>query len=746
MKFIKFNIQLFCFIILTIFNSYAENLKEIIIEGNDRITDETIKNFLPTSIGDNITNQSLNQILKDLYETKFFKNVDVKYTNNILTINVSENPIIQNIIYNGIKSKTLLNSITNGTKLITRSSFIEQIFENDLSIIFDNLKDNGYYFATIDTRVEDLGDNIVNLIFDINLGNKAKIKKITFLGEKIFKDKKLKSIILSEEYKFWKFISGKKFLNNNLVNFDERLLTNFYKNNGYYNVKVESSFAKLINNEEFELIYNIEAGDLISFGELKIDIPLSYDVKNFDKLNKTLADLEGKPYSINSIEKLTEQIDLLALSEQYETINIDVIEDFEGNKLNIDFIVSESEKILVKKINILGNNITRENVIRNKFEIDEGDFYNEILMNKTINNLKALNFFKTVKSNSTNDVDNNKIINIFLEEKATGEIGAAAGVGSSGGSFGFFVKENNYLGKGIGLVADLKLNSNSIDGKFSIINPNLNDSDKSLTTTIEATEIDRLKDFGYKTKKTGFLLATDFEFLDDFRLGLGNSSYLEKIETDSTASSLQKKQEGNYLDSFINLNFNYDKRNQKFKTSDGFRSFYGIDLPIISETNTLTNTFNYSYYTDLYKDNITSFSLYLQSSNSLTGDDIKLTERNFLSSRYLRGFEPGRVGPKDGDDYIGGNYVSALNINTTLPGLLEENQNVDFSIFFDAANIWGVDYSSTINESSKIRSSTGLALDWLTPIGPVNFSLALPISKVETDKTESFRFNLGTTF
>jgi len=746
MKFIKFNIQLLCFIILTIFNSYAENLKEIRIEGNDRITDETIKNFLPTSIGDNITNQSLNQILKDLYETKFFKNVDVKYTNNILTINVSENPIIQNIIYNGIKSKTLLNSITDGTKLITRSSFIEQIFENDLSIIFDNLKDNGYYFATIDTRVEDLGDNIIDLIFDINLGNKAKIKKITFLGEKIFKDKKLKSIILSEEYKFWKFISGKKFLNNNLVNFDERLLTNFYKNNGYYNVKVESSFAKLINNEEFELIYNIEAGDLISFGELKIDIPLSYDVKNFDKLNKTLDDLEGKPYSINSIEKLTEQIDLLALSEQYETINIDVVEDFEGNKLNIDFIVSESEKILVKKINILGNNVTRENVIRNKFEIDEGDFYNEILMNKTINNLKALNFFKTVKSNSINDVDNNKIINIFVEEKATGEIGAAAGVGSSGGSFGFFVKENNYLGKGIGLEADLKLNSNSIDGKFSIINPNLNDTDKSLTTTIEATEIDRLKDFGYKTKKTGFLLSTDFEFLDDFRFGLGNSSYLEKIETDSTASPLQKKQEGNYLDTFINLNFNYDKRNQKFKTSDGFRSFYGIDVPIVSETNTLTNTFNYSYYTDLFKDSITSFSFYLQSSNSLTGDDIKLTERNFLSSRYLRGFEPGRVGPKDGDDYIGGNYASALNINTTLPGLLEENQNVDFSIFFDAANIWGVDYSSTINESSKIRSSTGLALDWLTPIGPVNFSLALPISKVETDKTESFRFNLGTTF
>jgi outer membrane protein insertion porin family len=148
----------------------------------------------------------------------------------------------------------------------------------------------------------------------------------------------------------------------------------------------------------------------------------------------------------------------------------------------------------------------------------------------------------------------------------------------------------------------------------------------------------------------------------------------------------------------------------------------------------------------MYKDNVTSFSFHANASHSITGDDIKLSERNFISSNKLRGFEAGRIGPKDGDDYIGGNYASSFNISSTLPKVFIENQNMDFLIFFDAANVWGVDYSSSISDSGKIRSSTGLSLDWFSPLGPLNFSIALPITKEVTDKTETFRFNLGTTF
>ena len=734
-------------LLLFIHNLHSEIIKNIKISGNERITNETLLTFLPPLLDKEITDSEINSITKNLYETNFFKDVTIELKDDLLLINVVENPIIQNIVYNGIKSDSLLDFLTDGVNLKDRSSFVEIFAEQDIAIINDNLKRRGYFFATVVLKKENLGDNLVNLIFEIDLGKKAKIKKITFIGNKIYKDKKLRSIILSEEYKFWKFISGKKFLNEDLVNFDKQLLLNFYKNNGYYNALISSSFAKLLIDDEFELIFNVNAGDKIFFRNLNVELPINFDQNNFDKLNTTLERLKNEPYSINAIEKITQEIDKIALDEAYETIGIDVIENFDSNYLDLTFVIEETEKTFVKRINVFGNNVTRENVIRNQFEIDEGDFYNEILLNKSINNIKSLNFFKNVDSQIiTDDTTNDKIVNISVEEKPTGEIGASAGVGTSGESFGFFVKENNFLGKGLNLSSDVTLSTESIKGSLSVKNPNFNDTDKSVYASLETTEIDRLTDFGYKTNRTGFSYGTDFEFLDDLNFGIGNKNFYQKIETDSTASALQQKQEGDYWDSFINLDFTYDKRNQKFKTTDGFRNFYSIELPVISETNTLSNIYDYRFFTELYENNITSFSFFAKTSNSISGDDIKLTERNYLPSSKLRGFQSGKIGPKDGNDFVGGNYVSSININSTLPLFFEENQNIDFSIFLDAGNVWGIDYDSSLDESNKIRSAAGLGVDWFTPIGPLNFSLSQPISKADTDKTESFRFNIGTSF
>jgi len=378
--------------------------------------------------------------------------------------------------------------------------------------------------------------------------------------------------------------------------------------------------------------------------------------------------------------------------------------------------------------------------------LDEGDPFSEILVNKSINNIKSLNFFKTVNFNTViNNENKTKSIDILVEEKPTGEIYASAGAGTSGGSFGFGIKENNFLGNGIGLDTNFLLSSKSFKGKFSITNPNFNDSNKSLFLSAEATEDDNYQTFGYKTKKTGISIGTDFEYLNDFYIGINNSNFYEVIETNSNASIQQQAQEGNYWDSFVKINMNYDKRNQKFQTTDGFKSFYSIDLPIISDTNTIKNYYNYTHYFDFFEKNFSSISIYLQSANSLNNKDIKLSERITIPSSRLRGFEAGRIGPKDGDDFIGGNYAYSINFASNLPQILEESQNVDFLIFADAANIWGVDYNSSI-EGDGIRSSIGLALDWMSPVGPMNFSLAHPITKKTGDKTETFRFNLGTTF
>ena len=734
------------YLLISLNFSFGEVIKKIEISGNERIPDETIKMFGDISLNKNITSSDINKIIKDLYNTNFFEKIEIKFLNNNLQIFVTENPIISDIKITGLKAKKLRETVSNVLSIREKSSFNEIFLIDEKEKILNTLKDIGYVFANVEILKEELDDNKLNLIINIDLGDKAKIKKITFIGNKIYKDQKLKRIIASEEYKFWKFLSGKKYLNQNIIKFDEQLLKNFYLNKGYYNVSINSSFAKLVDNDSFELIYNINANNRVKFGDLELILPDDYNPENFNKILGTFEDLEGENYSINRIKNILDDIDTIVLNEQFESINAIVDENLVDNVINLKFKITETEKIFVEKINIIGNNITEESVIRNRLLLDEGDPFNEILTAKSINNIKSLGFFKKVDYKIVDGSEQEtKIINIKVEEKPTGEVMAGAGFGTSGTSFVAGVKENNFLGKGITLDSNLSLSSESVKGRFSIENNNYNNSDKSLFFTLEASETDLLDKSGYKFNKTGFEIGSRFEYFDDVFLKLGTSNYYERIETDNTASARQQAQEGDYIDSFLLIGATYDKRNQKFQTSEGFFSSYSLDLPIISETYTLMNSYKYKFFTELFENNISTFSISLKSAHSLKNEDIKLSERITIPSSSLRGFEQGKVGPKDGDDFIGGNYMTAINFTSTVPQILENSQSTDFIIFLDVANVWGVDYDSSLDDN-EIRSSIGIGLDWYSPIGPMNFSLAQPITKSSNDVTQSFRFNLGTTF
>ena len=746
-KLVIFFVSIVLLSITNVSSSYSQKINKIEVIGNDRISKDVIIMFSEVSEGSDINLNDLNLILKKIYNSNFFENVNVNFENNNLIINVKENPIIESITIKGIKAKKIKERALEDLILKDRSSFNKSSLRSDIDNIKLNLQEMGYYFVSIDVDLIDLKNNKIDLIYNIELGEKAKIQSIKFIGNKIFKDRKLKSIITSEENKFWKFISGKKFLNQNLIEFDEQLLKNFYLNEGYYDVEINSSFAKIANNKNFELIFSINSNEKFFFNDLKLNLPKDFQPDNFEIISSLFKELKGEHYSINKIEDILDEIDKITLNEEFENIRANVDQNIDKNLINLTFNIDVSEKLLVERINIFGNNITRENVIRNQFEIDEGEYFNEILEQKTINNIKNLGFFKNVSSDVSDGSDSNsKIINITVEEKPTGEIMAGAGVGTNGGNIMFSVKENNYLGKGIQLANSVYLDNESIKGNFSVTNPNFNNTDKLMYLNLEALETDRLKNFGYKTNKQGFSIGTGFEIYDDTKFGIGISNYLEKISTNSNASARQKKQSGNYFDSFLNLNLDLDKRDQKFQTTDGYRGRYFIDLPVISDTYTLSNNYTYTYFTEMYENNRSNISFYLKTANSITNEDIKLSERVFLPSNRLRGFERGKIGPKDGKDFIGGNYASSVNISSTLPQLLENAQNIDVLFFMDAANVWGIDYDSSLSDNSKIRSSFGVGIDWLSPIGPMNFTLAQPLSKADTDITESFRFNLGTNF
>ena len=221
----------------------------------------------------------------------------------------------------------MMETITKNMLLKSRSSFSDYQLDKDRLEILKELKNMGYYYSKIEILQEFKENNSLDLIFNINIGDKAKIKKITFTGNKIFKDSKLKSIIISEEFKFWKFISGKKYLNENIILIDNRLLKNFYLNQGYFNAEINSSFARLIDNESFELIFNINANERIFFNNISLKLPDDFDKNNYTKINNLFQDLKGEPYSINKIEKILKRINNITIYEQYVSTNASVEEN-----------------------------------------------------------------------------------------------------------------------------------------------------------------------------------------------------------------------------------------------------------------------------------------------------------------------------------------------------------------------------------------------------------------------------------
>ena len=729
--------------------SYAENIKNFIVEGNKRLSKETIEVIGQIEINSFYNQERINLLLKDLYSSNFFENIEININNNSLIIKVVENPIIEELEINGVKKKDFKEYIEESIQLKSRKSFVEYSLKTDLNMIRNILKRNGYYFSKVEASQQfNETTNSIRLIIDIDLGNKATINNIFFIGDKVFKDRKLISIITSEKDMFWKFISQNIYIDDQRLALDKRLLENFYKNEGYYDVVVENSFVEFKDDNSFNLTFNINAGEKYKINEIFLNLPEDFEKKYFISIQKLINKIKNKEYSLNKIEKIIDEVDKIAQTKQYEFIDVSFKEEkIDDNKIDITINFTESEKFYVERIDIKGNQFTREEAVRHVFVVDEGDPLNEILLNKSIDNLKSKNYFKSVKTkilDGTND--NFKIIDIEVEEQPTGEISLGAGVGTSGGTIGGGVKENNFLGKGIALDAGLSISEETVEGKFVYANPNFNYTDNTLFTTVKSSKTDRIKDFGYESRDIGFSLGSKFEQFENLFFSPEIDLSYEKLDTTSKASANLKKQEGNYADAYFNYGLTYDLRDQKFQPKDGSLFYFNQELPVLSENNEVKNSIEYATYHKISDSLVTKVSFYGSAINSISDDDVRISKRLYIPYRKLRGFEKGKVGPKDGSDFVGGNYVSSINASTTLPKVFPDWENTDFLIFVDAANVWGVDYDSSIDDKSQIRSSIGAGVDLITPVGPLNFSYSLPLSKASSDKTESFRFNLGTSF
>ena len=367
-------------------------------------------------------------------------------------------------------------------------------------------------------------------------------------------------------------------------------------------------------------------------------------------------------------------------------------------------------------------------------------------MEKSIAKIKARNIFNDVTYEINDGSKNNlKIIDINVEERPTGEISAGAGVGTSGGTIAFNIKENNWLGQGKSIGLEIQADEESLIGDFRYTDPNYNFLGNSITYSFLSERNDK-PDLGFENSIIAAAIGTSFEQYKDLKVRLGLKASHDDLQTEDSASAALKKQDGTYSELTGNYGFTFDQRDKAFMPTSGSIFTFGQSIPIAADKAFLTNTISSSFYKSLSENIIGSTKIYLASINGLGGEDVRISKRRGISSSRLRGFEKNKVGPVDGSDHVGGNYVASLNFETNLPNVLPENSNADVGLFLDFGNVWGVDYDSSIDDSNKIRSSTGVTVNWLSPIGPLNFVISQNLSKADTDVTESFTFNLGTTF
>jgi len=727
--------------------SVAEVVNKLNFVGNERIANETMVVFGDIVLGKNYEVSDVSLLIKKLYETNFFSSIKAEIVNGELTLIVLENPIIQSVEFSGEKTRKYKKKINELILLKEKNAFVKNYLKSDINIIKEFYRTLGYYFVKIEVDMEKLTKNRVNLIFNINKGQKAQISKIHFLGDKKVRDLRLRDIITSQVAKPWKFISQNIYLNKDRVELDKRLLTRYYRNIGYYEVEIASSNVEYSEGQGFVLTFSINAGKRYKFKKIYANIAPSLDKEAFLSLEKEFNKVIGEFYSQRKLTGILEKIDILSEQKELQFINHGVLETLEGDGVEVKINIYEDEKVTIERINIVGNSVTNDAVIRGELVVDEGDPYSVLLLNKSINELRARNLFSDIaKTVSEGSTPSQKIIKLEVQEKATGEISAGAGVGSDGTTFMFAVKENNWLGRGISLDTSVSVSAEKFLGRLAMSDPNYKFSGNRLFSTLSLGSTDTEATTGFKSTKTGASVGTQFEQYENIFLSPAIAVSREEITTASTASTSVKSMAG----TFTNLDFNYsivsDQRNQSYGTTDGYRLMFAQGLPFILDSAALSNTLQGDSFHALSDNIIGQLKFQARSIHGMNDENVRLSKRLYIPKSRLRGFEVLKTGPKDGKQFVGGNYQTSLGFEVKLPNLLPEATKTDISLFVDTANVWSVDYNSLLGDSSKLRSSVGIAANVSTVVGPLNFTLAQDITKADTDTTQFFNFGLGTSF
>ncbi len=745
----------FFFIIFLFFNltpvafSDVNKIDGIDIQGTQRIDTETVISYSNVDLGDIYTEDLGNKILKDLFDTNLFSNIEVIFDENRLQINVKENPTINLVKFSGnskIKDEDLLIEISLKERSVYSRSKVKKDTERMLSLY----QRSGRLSTEIIPKVELLDNNRINLTYEITESDIAEVSKIIILGNEVFTSSKIKSIMKTKEKTFLRFLSSADRYDPDKLEYDKQLVTDFYNSNGYPEFRFVSTIAQLsINNNDFEIILSVNEGDKFNFGE--IDVNNALDKINSDAIYNQISFKAGDLYNAGKIKDSVKQIKNFAELSGYTFIEINpsLSTNNEKKLVNVNFKINEGPRVYINEVDIAGNTRTVDKVIRREFSLSEGDAYNKFAINYSKDSIRALNFFsevdiKEVKTEYPDKLD----LKIVVEEKNTGEASLGAGYSSANStSLNLGLKETNFLGKGQKLNFTTSFSSTRNTYDISFTEPYFNNKELALTGSLYSNFTDP-SSVNYETEDIGLGFVIEFPLSASTYLSTRYSLFTSQVKADSNATLYERLLAGTDTISTIGYTLKYDMRNSRYKPSRGF--LFEIDQDIAGLGGTsyyIKNRLDYNIYKKLSDRLISAFKFQAGSLNGYNSEYAPLSSNFKLGGKRLRGFKSGKVGPRTGNSYTGGQYYYLTSIETNIDFNLDAF-DITSTLFLDVGSVWGLEnpaYSS-INDDHEMRSSMGVNFNWDSAIGPINIIYATILENENTDTTDNLYFDIGYNF
>lgn len=772
----------------------AQTVNSIVVQGNRRVESATIRSYFNPGPGGRLGPEQIDNAIKALYATGLFSDVRLSHAGGRLVVTVVENPVINQVAFEG-NSKAKDQQLEAEVQSKARGTLSKPMVQADVQRIIEIYHRTGYYDVTVAPQIIELPNNRVNLVFKITEGKKTVVREIKFVGAHAFGQNRLKRVIKTTEANWLSFLQTTDIYDPDRVEADRDLLRRFYLQHGYADVRIVSAVGEFDPNEKgFVITFNIDEGPQYHVGT--VDVISNVHALDPNALRGKVKLSSGNIYNADLVQKTVEAMTIEAAKSGYAFANVRPRgdRDFSKRIINLTFVVEEGARAYIERISIIGNTRTRDYVIRREFDIGEGDPYNRALIDRAERRLKNLNYFKTVKiTTEPGSAPDRVVVDVNVEEKPTGEFSIAGGYSTTDGFISSVsIADRNLMGRGQFAKASFSYGQYSKGFDLSFVEPYLLGYRMAGGVDLYAREADSTSYVSYSSTTVGANLRLGFALTEELALQPHYSIYRQEITLPTEfncypasppscmPASLPIRLElasGPVLVSAIGYTLSYNTLDNVNSPTSGLFASITQDLAGVGgDVNFIRTTGQVRNYYEVLPDVVGVLKLQGGHVAGWGGKDLRMLDHFFMGPDLVRGFSPAGFGPRDltpgtTNDALGGSlyWGTSLEFQTPLYFLPKEI-GIKLATFADAGSLW--DYkgptSGTIpgqqtqtldlglDNASDIRSAVGAGLIWDSPLGPLRFDVAYPLSRycatpagggpAVCDRTQVFRFSGGTKF